>query len=101
MGGFQAIALTRKGFVPSAALVTQNTRQKSRNGVDNDGGGDGSVGQNIVANGPFFVDQTFDHSMIDPFVVPAYEDEVASFSGRFFRCGLVKAFALRRHEHDA
>lgn len=65
--------------VGGALVVAEDSGEQAGDGVDDDGGGEGAVGEDVVADGKFAVDEVVDDALIDAFVVAAEEDEVGDF----------------------
>ena len=62
--------------VGGALVVAEDAGEEAGNGVDNDGGGEGAVGEDVVADGKLAVDEVVDDALIDAFIVTAEEDEM-------------------------
>jgi hypothetical protein len=62
-------------------FVAQDAGDEAGDGVDEDGGGDGAVGEDVVADGNFLVHQVLDDALVDALVMAAQQDEVAAAGG--------------------
>lgn len=66
---------------------------KTGKGIDEDGGSEGAVGKNVVADGDFLVNELFADALVDAFIVTGDEDEVG-FLGEFLGDGGFKGNAV-------
>ena len=62
--------------VGGALVVAEDAGEEAGDGIDDDGGGEGAVGEDVVADGKLAVDEVVDDALIDAFVMAAEEDEV-------------------------
>ena len=62
--------------VGGALVVAEDAGEEAGDGVDDDGGGEGAVGEDVVADGKLAVDEVVDDALIDAFIVAAEEDEM-------------------------
>ena len=62
--------------VGGALVVAEDAGEEAGDGVDDDGGGEGAVGEDVVADGKLAVDEVVDDALIDAFIVTAEEDEM-------------------------
>ncbi len=86
--------LHRRIFVP------QHARQQPHDRIRHHERRQSPVREDVVADGPLVIDQVIRHPLIDPFVVPAEQNEMLHFPGGRPRHRLIEDAALRRHEHD-
>ena len=104
-GGFQQAV--GKGFVLAAAGIPQGAGEEAGNGIYNDHGGDGSVGEDVVADGELEIHQLLYHAVVHPLIVTADDDVVGAAAGLYAGCcqlageGLGEGAPLRSHEDDA
>ena len=99
LGGFQN-ARGAKRFVHSAHVIAQHARDESSDGIHDDDGCDGTVGEDVVTDGDLVIHPMLDDAMIHALVVATDEDEMFLFC-EFFRESLIKATALRCHQDDS
>ena len=59
----------RMAIIGGTVGVTEGAREESRDGINDDGGGDCSVGEDIIADRQFAIDEVIDHPLVDAFVV--------------------------------
>ena len=85
--------------VGGALGVAEDAGEEAGDGVDDDGGGEGAVGEDVVADGKFAVDEVVDDALIDAFIVAAEEDEVGD-SGEFLGDALGEGVAGGGEEED-
>ena len=75
--------------------VIQHTRQQPEHGIHQHHGRQLAAGQDIVANGDFFIDLTLDQPLIHPFVAPGQQDQARALR-QFAHAGVAQWAALRR-----
>ena len=56
--------------------MTKNARQQTHNCIDKHNRGNRAVGEHVIADGNFEIDQVLDHAMIHAFVMTANDDEM-------------------------
>jgi hypothetical protein len=105
VGGFGVLrgfeeARGAEGFFDGAEFVSEDTGEEANDGVDHDDGGDGAVGEDVVAEREFFGLEVFDDAVVNAFVVAGDEDEVVG-GGEILGGGLVEAFASRAGDDEA
>ena len=86
-------------FVGRRLLVAEHAGQQSHHGIRDNQRGQRAIGQNVIAERNFLVDQVLGHPLVDPLVVPGDHDEML-FPGQTLGRGLVEAPALRGKEND-
>ena len=91
----------RKAVVGRALRVSQHAGKKADHSVGENGGRERAIGQDVIADGDFIIDEVIDDPLIDAFVVAAEHDEARSGHGIFQGDPLVEAAPRRRHEHHA
>ena len=78
MGGFEPFAVSGKGLFFGRSVIPEHTGDEPHNRIDHDGGSEGSIGEDIVTDGDFFIDERFDDPVVDALVVAAKENEVVA-----------------------
>ena len=71
----------RERVLSGGIFVAEDAWNEAGHGIDEYGGGDCAIGQNVIANGDLFVNEMVDDSLIDAFIMAAQQDEVASRGG--------------------
>ena len=97
-GGLEELGVA-EGFVLGGAGVAECSRKEACDGIAHHGGSNGPIGENVVADGKFEVDEFVDDAMIDPFVVSAEKNEMG-LAGKILRDGLLEDFSLRGEKDD-
>ena len=88
-------------FLPGGSIIAQDAGKETGARVREDGGGESSVGQDIIADRDLAIDQAVDHAVIDALVVTTENDQLAVVSCREgLGHSLVEGLALWRHEND-
>ncbi len=59
----------------------KNAGDQARDGIDEDGGGEGAIGEDVVADGNLFFDEVVEDALVHALVVAAEQDEVAARGG--------------------
>ena len=97
-GSFEEIGIG-KGFFFRGAGITEGSGEEADDGISDDGGGDGAIGQNVVADREFKIDEFVNDAVVDALVMAGEEDEVLG-GGEFAGDLLLKDFSLRSEEDD-
>ena len=97
--GFEEVWVGER-FILRRALITKCPGKEANDGVADDGAGQGAIGQNIVSDADFLVDQLVDHAVIDTLVVTAEKEKVRT-GGQASCFGLHERLALGSGEKDA
>src|SRR5437868_6497345 len=63
-------------IIGGGLFVTENARREPDDRIDYDNGRDRAIGQDVIADRQFKIDQMFNHAMVDAFVMSADDDEV-------------------------
>ncbi|MEY2598866.1 MAG: hypothetical protein RLZZ142_1125 [Verrucomicrobiota bacterium] len=90
-----------EGVVRGGGLVAENSGDEPDDGVDEYHGGDDAVGQDVVADGDFFVDEQVDDALVDALVVSAEENEVGAGGGEALGGGVFERGAAWGEQEDA
>ena len=98
-GGFEEIRVA-EGLGLGGGVVSQGTGKQADDGITEDGGCEGAVGEDVIADGNFFVDQCLDDAVVDTFIVATEEDEVG-MAGEAGGGGLIVTMALWGEKNDA
>src|SRR5258708_23554532 len=65
-----------KTVVGRAIFVPEHTRQEAHDGIGEDRGGERTIGQDVISDGDFIVDEMVDDTLVDALIMPAKKDEM-------------------------
>jgi len=99
MGRFEPFPVSRKGLFFGRPVVSEDAGDEANDRIDNDRRGEGSISQDIIADGDFLIDESFDDTVIDSFVMSTEEDEMFA-AGQCRRLCLTKRNALGSEKND-
>ena len=89
-----------EGIIGGGASVAEHSGQQTGDSVDDDDGSDDSIGEDVVADGDFLVDEGVDDALVDTLVVAAQQDEVRNRGGEALCGGVFKRGATGGEEDD-
>ncbi len=87
-----------EGIPVRRLFVSQNAGQEPCRRIDHHERREFAAGEHIVADRELFVNEGFDHPLIDGLIVSAEQDDPPLFLGELFRPFLIKEPALRREQ---
>ena len=79
--------------------MAEDAGEEADGGVEDDGGGELSAAEDVVADGEFFVGEEVGDALVDALVAAADEDDAVE-RGEAVRGGLGEGFALRGEQDD-
>ncbi|MEI9895718.1 MAG: hypothetical protein WDN28_18000 [Chthoniobacter sp.] len=71
-----------EAIIRRAVFIAEHPRQQPHYRIGEDRRGNRAIGQNVIANGNLLIHEMIDHPLVDPFVVPAEQDEMRPRPGR-------------------
>ncbi len=98
-GGFGGELGLAEAFEAGGVGVAEGSGEEADEGVDDDGGGELTAGENIVADGELAVAEGLVDALVDAFVASAEEDDAVE-AGELVGDGLGEGLALGGEEDD-
>ena len=98
VGVWRVVAFA-EAFVAGAVGVAEDAGEEADDGVDDDGGAEFAAGEDVVADGEFFVAEELGDALVDAFVAAADEDDAVE-GGEVAGGGLGEGLALRGEQDD-
>lgn len=87
-----------EAIVGDGAFVSDHSGKKPRDDIGEYHRGKFATGQDVIADGDFFVDTKLDKALVDAFVVSADDDEIVK-ARQLLGLLLREKPSLRRHQH--